>query len=438
MRRRQACACAVLTSITAVGFGMGPALAAPPPATSMFTATDLGDLGGQDARAQHINNRGQIVGFSYLAGHAVRHAFLYEAGVMSDLETLPGALESFAFDINDAGAAVGLCDDKAVLFSSGQVIDIGSLGGTRSVAEGINASGQVVGWSYLPGNATYHGFLYANGSMNDLGTLGGWSIAPGINGSGEICGYSLRGNGSWGAFRWSDGVMTDISRQGGAFSGANEIDAAGDVVGWSGSDVANLAKARPVLYRNGTVVDLGTLGGSESSAYAMNDLGEIVGYSYLADAPGSPRHAFLYRDGTIHDLNRQISSSSSWELIAANSVNNVGRIVGYGCVNSTVVPPNGCSSGYPHAFLLTPSPSSMIDNLIDLVRSFGLPRGIENSLIVKLEHAEESLDKDHTACNLLDAFVNEVAAQAGKALTQDQADQLIGGATQIREVLGCS
>ena len=51
--------------------------------------------------------------------------------------------------------------------------DLGTLGGTYSVAHGINDAGQVTGYAYLAGNSTEHAFLYSGGSLQDLGTLGG-------------------------------------------------------------------------------------------------------------------------------------------------------------------------------------------------------------------------------------------------------------------------
>ena len=53
------------------------------------------------------------------------------------------------------------------------VTDLGTLGGTFSFAGGINNRGSVEGFSTLPGDTASHAFLWQNGAMTDLGTLGG-------------------------------------------------------------------------------------------------------------------------------------------------------------------------------------------------------------------------------------------------------------------------
>ena len=63
-----------------------------------------------------------------------------------------------------------------------------------TAALGINDSGQVVGRSYTSSSYPFatHAFLYSNGVMTDLGTLGGTSSeAYGINAGGQVVGGSL-------------------------------------------------------------------------------------------------------------------------------------------------------------------------------------------------------------------------------------------------------
>jgi probable HAF family extracellular repeat protein len=69
--------------------------------------------------------------------------------------------------------------------------DLGTLGGTHSWAVDINPAGQIVGYSYLPGNRTLRAFVYEKGTMTDLGTFGGHSLALGINPAGRAVGYSF-------------------------------------------------------------------------------------------------------------------------------------------------------------------------------------------------------------------------------------------------------
>jgi probable HAF family extracellular repeat protein len=95
-----------------------------------------------------------------------------------------------------------LFNSLQVSAQSGTITDLGNLGSV-SRARGINDRGQIVGNSSLATGAT-HAFLWENGVITDLGTLGGAnSQALGINDRGQIVGSSLTATGETHATLWS-------------------------------------------------------------------------------------------------------------------------------------------------------------------------------------------------------------------------------------------
>lgn len=96
------------------------------------------------------------------------------------------------------------------------------------------------------------------------------------------------------------------------------------------------------------------------------------------------------------------------------------------------------ATGYDWIFLKYSIDDWMtIESLIEKVKGMGLHKGIENSLVQKLENALKSLEKGNegAAMNQLSAFINEIKAQRGKKITQDQADYLIAATQLIIDML---
>ena len=196
----------------------------------------------------------------------------------------------------------------------------------------INPSGAVVGGSKMP-DGQYRGFLWRDGKMIDLGSLGGgWGEATGISPSGDVVGRSTTAQDESHAFIWRDGAMRDLGTLGAGSESGNSsyaaaINPSGSVVGQS-TTADN--QARAVLWRDGRPLDLGTLGGSSSTATAIDAAGEVAGAS---DTPDSYM-AFLWKKGTMTGL----GSLGGWS--GATGVAN-GYVVG----NSVT------TSGSVHAFL---------------------------------------------------------------------------------------
>ena len=162
------------------------------------TIRDLRTLGGSSGTGSGINMNGQVAGWSNTVGN-LTHAFRYTGGTMVDLGTLPGGTVSLGFAINASGwvagySTVSVGPHHAVVWYGNTPVDLGSLNGNDTVATSINASGQIVGYSYNQTSGVQAGFIYTNGLLTDLNTLipanSGWTnvTAGGINDSGWITG----------------------------------------------------------------------------------------------------------------------------------------------------------------------------------------------------------------------------------------------------------
>jgi len=204
------------------------------------TALDLGTLGGPSSFAESMNTAGQVAGFSDIANGYQRRAFVWQNGVMKQLPSLsPNSDDDLAFAINGSGVVVGQSDnaanqDRAVRWQNGVVTDLGTLGGTTSVADGINDAGVIVGLS-ATANGQTHAFRWENGVMTDLGLLPGGvsSFANAINNAGQIVGYATTSSGPDHGFFWQNGVMTDLGTLGGAFSTGRSINSQARIAGFS-------------------------------------------------------------------------------------------------------------------------------------------------------------------------------------------------------------
>jgi probable HAF family extracellular repeat protein len=249
---------------------------------------------------------------------------------MTDLGTLGGA-QSSANGVNASGQVVGwsLTADGSVdpfLYSGGSMIDLDTLSG---IAYGINDSGQVVGQAVFAGKtAAWRAFLYSGGIMTNLGTLGGFSYAYGINACGVIVGASAITEGvdePTHAVVYLGGSVRDLGALGFSSVVAMAVNHSGQIVGYG--TIPGGAATHAFLYSGGDMTDLGTLGGPDSYALGINDSGQVVG---AADGPGGARDAFLYSGGVMIDLNSLLPAGSGWVLQGATGINNKGQIAGYG------------------------------------------------------------------------------------------------------------
>jgi probable HAF family extracellular repeat protein len=286
---------------------------------------DLGTFGGTLSYANAINDRGQVVGFA-----------------------LNGESDSFINTSSDFDGNCGTGDVpsqmRAFVWQEGRGLrDLGTLGGPDSCAKFINERGQIAGHSftsYTPngntGIPTFEPFIWTNGTMTGLGTLGGTEgHASGINNRGQVAGSSkLAGDETQHAFFWSQGAMQDLTPANDYDSGSHALNDQGEVVG----EMFNGDSWDAFLWTGGVLTDLGAC----STAFSINSKSQIVGQA-SACADGS--HAFLWENGgPAIDLNTLVPQGSGVALTKATHVTDAGEITAQGVL----------ANGDEHAFLLIP------------------------------------------------------------------------------------
>src|SRR5215208_3311948 len=366
-------------------------------APSYYKVEDLGTLGGSRSWASAINDSGEVVGSSYLAGDQNNHAFLYKEGKMTDLLTL-GGTSSEAKGINKSGQVVGWSENssgerRAFLYDStngmkdlNDLIPAG-LGWSIDEATAINNNGQIAatGWptswrdpcSPYAETWDFHTALVlrpatttgttATYEMQNLGTLGGdYSYATGINDSGKVVGRSSLSGCGERPFLYDENANPKMQDLPGIE--AYGINASGKVVGYTwyfdeyDMDCTNNDCHRAFIYDSATkqMQVLGTLGTGDtygtigSEAYGINDSGKVVGLSGIGDGQhhwvsgSGPAYGFIY-DSTngMKDLNSLIPADSGWTIHEARAINNNGQIAATGYKEGVG----------QHALLLTPTSS---------------------------------------------------------------------------------
>ena len=252
--------------------------------------------------------------------------------------------------VNAQGVMVGQDQGLATIWTSSEHLQVRPFDGSTGEARGVNDHGEVVGAATTPDGLT-HGFVYSNGAISDLGTLGGrTSVANAISDTGIIVGAAEDSELHNRAFAWQrSSGMKELTTLGGSISYATAIDPFGTNI--VGAALNTLTQFRAVLWVNGTneILDLGTVGGSSSFAYGVNGT-DVVGWSY--DVLGRQR-AFIWTAGVMWDLNTLVGDPA-WTLLSAYGINPKGEIVG-----------EGIYQGQRSAFRLSPSvtSSAQVDQL---------------------------------------------------------------------------
>ena len=264
--------------------------------------------------------------------------------------------------------------------------DLGTLGGSSSYATGINAAGQAVGYSDLPGNKDAQAFVSSQGIMTVLAVPGSvQSRASAINGRGQIAGYATpTGSAVTHGFFYSNGTFVDLGE-----GEANALNASGQVAG------SNNAGAFLSAADGGALQSLGA-----GSAIGVNAAGQVV-----INGAGP----FVW-DGTAQvDLNAIVAPADPLAgqitLTEVIAINDSGQILVKGHDRT----------GWQLQFLMSPPPIS--DQIVFLLRTVGQAGSASNLPALLRQAQDDNAAGDQSGtCRALAAVESAIATDTGLEL----------------------
>lgn len=294
--------------------------------------------------------------------------------------------------INDRGEAVGMAETsvpdpngedmcgfrtnktcRGFLWRNGQIMALPTLGGNNGQAAAINNRGQIVGISETtvpdsgcPANkqpgTTILPVMWEKGEVRALPTLPGEpdGFAQGLNNQGLAVGatgtctsFAIH------AVMWENDRAIQLADIGHTGSDAYAINDHGQAVGYVST--ADGSTVVPSLWENGGVKTLGILPGDGAAfATGINNRGQVVGSTFNS---GGWSHGFIWQDNVLTDLNTLIPSDSNLFINAASNINERGQISGMATVLT------GPDAGKVHAILLTPSNEKIGESVADFAHT---------------------------------------------------------------------
>jgi probable HAF family extracellular repeat protein len=260
--------------------------------------------------------------------------------------------------VNGEGSSLGLyplvADEKQRAHPTNYVIeDLGTLGGTYSIAVQLSNSGFVTGISNLPGDTAQHAFLWRKGLMTDLGTLGGPSSGEGepANENGDVAVFAQTSNQdplgedfcfdipfpshlTCLPFVWRNGVKIVLPTLGGYNAAGGWINNRGEVAGVAENTTPNrtcgpnqVLHSKPVVWQLGQPVrirEIPTLPrDTDGIAVAINDHDQIAAFSGRCSLESVPIHGYFWQNGTLTNMGALGGTQS-----LPQAINNKGEVVG--------------------------------------------------------------------------------------------------------------
>lgn len=289
----------------------------------------------QNGFAAHITNAGVIAGNAVFNGSTV-HGFITRNGVATQITGLGGSSQPIEVrDINERAQVVGryyLRGDatgfrnRGFVYQNGEMQDVNVFLPAESWATGIDNAGRIVGAYWYLGGPPRGYLRFADGSFRDIGALPfatPFTSPMAINGRGQVVG----GSGPWTGgplenrpFLYQDGTMRNLGHLGGELGLADDINERGQVTGSSSLGAPGVEHA--FLWQNGRMIDIdGRQGVGRSHGYSINEHGHVVGAS---DHLGP----FVWRGKKMESLTALIDPAGGYRMTSAWDINDKGQIVG--------------------------------------------------------------------------------------------------------------
>jgi probable HAF family extracellular repeat protein len=323
-----------------------------------YRVTNLGNpLGGTANAGNAMNSLGWAIGTANLPGDVTQHAELWLPGLHLDLGTLGGTNSAVIFaNRSDRGQIVGIAETS----------DMDPLMETWSCAR-----------AFFP-SVTHHicvGFVWQNGAMTALPTLGGTNgVAASVNSLGQVVGWAETAVHDstcvppqvlqfqaviWGPER--DQIQQLPPLLDDPDTAATAINDRGQVAGISGTcqnAVGAFSAKHAVLWQDGQPIDLGNIGGHGwNTPTSINNQGQIVGFANQSGDLINGKlalkfHAFLW---TKERGMRDLGALSGDAISEALGINEAGQVVGVSY---------GPGFSHPRAFLWQDDVMTDLNNLI--------------------------------------------------------------------------
>jgi len=276
-----------------------------------------------------INATGQVAFTEYAGG--ISRAKFFDGRSVRDIGTLggPGAVTRAVNDLGQVAGtstvnAAGTLNHAYRWSRQTGMVDLGRRLPGESNGEDINNLGQLTGGAvFSPGQAR-HGFLWTpeTRTVVDIGTIDLSSYGSALNDAGTITG--LTGGDTIRAFRWTrrEG-MRIITPIGNEFTTANDINAAGHIVGAAVLTASPSPSVHAFLWtpREG-LIDLGAGFANRTIAEKINDSDMVIGN--VRDFVEFP-HGFVW---TRETGVTEIGAGQPRTVTGTADLNNRGQVVG--------------------------------------------------------------------------------------------------------------